>query len=96
MTWWEAHRDSEKRTFRQWLVGLPAGLLLGIAIFLNFSSGWNKQAAYVANASFNPVVLIIATLVIITFVAIFSKRYKWEVNEQKYRELKEKESKEAN
>lgn len=91
IAWWEANRDREKRVFRQWLIGLPAGLLFGIAIAINFFSGWNKQATYAANSSFNPLVLIIAVLAIITFVAIFTKRHKWEMNEQRYKEFKAKE-----
>ena len=91
IAWWEANRDREKRVFRQWLIGLPVGVLFGIAIAINFSSGWNKQAAYIANSSFNPMVLVIAVLIIVTFVAIFSKRHKWEMNEQRYKEFKAKE-----
>lgn len=93
ITWWEANRDKEKLVFRQWLIGLPIGMLFGIAIVINFSSGWNKQATYIASTSFNPIVLIIAILIISTFVAIFSKKHKWEMNEQRYKEFKAKENK---
>ncbi|HJU46182.1 MAG TPA: hypothetical protein VJ647_05315 [Chitinophagaceae bacterium] len=92
LAWWEANREKEKKVFRQWLIGLPIGMLFGIAIAVNFSSGWNKQAAYTAGNSFNPLVLIIAILIITTFVAIFSKKHKWEMNEQLYKEFKAKET----
>lgn len=92
IAWWEANRDREKRIFRQWLIGLPIGVLFGVAIAVNFSSGWNKQAAYTANTNFNPMVLVIAILIIVSFVAIFYKRHKWEMNEQRYKEFKEKEN----
>jgi uncharacterized membrane protein YdjX (TVP38/TMEM64 family) len=93
IAWWEANRHKEKQVFRQWLIGLPVGMLFGIAIAVNFLSGWNKQAAYASNRGFNPIVLIVAVLIIITFVAIFSKKHKWEMNEQQYKEFKAKEDK---
>lgn len=91
ITYWEANRDKQKRTFRQWLVGLPIGLLFGVPIFLNYALGWYKRAGMVAGSQFNPMVLIIAILAIITFMAIFYKQFQWDQYEQKYRELKSKE-----
>ena len=43
---------------------------------------------------FNPLVLLIALLVIVVFIAIFSKKHQWDMREQHYRELLAKESKE--
>ncbi len=81
---------------KQWLVGLPFGLLFGVPILINFFSGWYKSArmitnSQISNGEFNPLVLIVALLLIISFVAIFSKKQKWEMNDQRYRELKSKE-----
>lgn len=97
--YWEEHRNSEKRMLKQWLVGLPLGLLFGIPIIINLFSGWYKRAkmdlnGLVSNHEFNPLVLIIAFLLIVSFMAIFSKRHKWEMHEQKYRELIAKKEKE--
>jgi len=97
--YWEEHRDVEKKTIKQWLVGLPLGLLFGIPIIINFFSGWYKRASMdlnsrLTNNQFNPLVLIVAFLLIVSFVAIFSKRHKWEMHEQKYRELIAKKEKE--
>ena len=93
MSWWEQNRNKEKKWLKQWLLGLPLGLAFGLAILVNFFSGWYKRAnmvfnSQVANRDFNPLVLIIAMVLIASFIAIFSKRHKWEMNEQKYRELK--------
>ena len=93
VAWWEANRTREKQLFRQWLIGLPMGMLFGIGIAINYLAGWDKQAAYRANGSFNPLVLVIAMLIIITFVAVFSKKHKWDMNEQRYKEFKAKENK---
>ncbi len=97
--YWKENRDIEKKTFKQWLVGLPLGLLFGIPIIINFFSGWYKRAhmdlnSQLSNHEFNPLVLIIAFLLIVSFVAIFSKRHKWEMQEQKYLELLAKQEKE--
>ena len=99
VVYWKENRDIEKKTFKQWLVGLPLGLLFGIPIILNLFSGWYKRATMdlnsrLSNHEFNPMVLIIAFLLIVSFVAIFSKRHKWEMHEQKYRELLAKQEKE--
>ncbi|MEP6747327.1 MAG: hypothetical protein ABJB86_06360 [Bacteroidota bacterium] len=97
MEYWKQNRDKEKKIFRQLLFGLPLGLLFVVPIVLNFSSGWDKRATMWArgHTDDNSVsVIIIAALVILVFVAIFSKRHRWEMNEQAYRELESKQSKE--
>lgn len=102
--WWEENRVKEKRLFKQWLMGIPLGLLFAIPILLNFFSGWFKRAdmklnSQISNNQFDPLVLIIALLIIVSFIAIFSRKYKWEMNNQKYLELKakgERESKAVN
>ena len=45
----------------------------------------------IGNAQSNPMVLIVAVLAIAVFFAIFNKRHKWEMNEQRYLELKQAE-----
>ena len=101
VTYWEQYRDREKKVLKQWLLGLPLGLLFGILIFINFFSGWYKRAdmvlnGQISNHEFSPLVLLIALLLIVSFVAIFSKRHKWEMNEQRYKELKIKQDREEN
>ncbi len=93
IAFWEKNRDSQKRFMKQLMVGLPVGTIFVVAISLNFISGWNKQAvmALSAHASVIPV-LIIAALIITVFISVFSVKYKWEVNDQRYRELKAKEN----
>ena len=93
---WEKRRMAEKKTLKQWLVGLPVGLLFGVPIFINFFSGWYKRADMIVNSrmsnnELDPLVLLIAVVLIISFVAIFSKRHKWEMNEQRFKELKARE-----
>jgi hypothetical protein len=59
-----------------------------IPIVINFSSGWYKRAQMEANSEdFNPMVLMVALLLIVGFTAIFYQRHRWDQYEQRYREL---------
>jgi hypothetical protein len=95
MQYWEQNRTRQKKIFRQFLIGIPLGLLFAIPIVINFASGWYKRADMEANSGeFNPMVLLIALLIIVAFVAIFSRQHKWDQYEQRYKELAARQSKE--
>ena len=94
--YWKNNRENEKRTLRQLVIGLPVGLLFAVAIVAIFSSGWYQRAQMVAYSSFNPFVFLIALIAIIGFVAIFSKKHRWDMNEQRYQELINEQIKERN
>jgi len=86
--YWQYHRLKKRKVLKQLSVGLPLGVVIAAAIFINFFSGWDKRAQMVINA--NPsliLVLIIACLIIVVFITIFSVRHNWDLNEQRYREL---------
>jgi hypothetical protein len=93
--YWEANRLKRKRFFRQLAIGLPLGATLVMAIFINFLSGWHKQAETEirSQAQSQPnyaniiLVLVIAAVAIVVFTAVFSARHKWDMYEQRYREL---------
>lgn len=86
--YWKENRSKQKRLFRQFLMGIPLALLFVIPIVLNFFSGWYKRAAMITSTSeFNPGVLLLALVLIVVFVAIFSRKFRWEQNEQRYIEL---------
>lgn len=86
--YWRENRLKKRKIFRQTLISLPAGIIIVVAIFINFFSGWYKRATMVANANSSVfVVLLIAGILIVAFVAIFSSYHKWDVNETRYKEL---------
>ena len=89
--YWEENRIKQKRFFKQIAIGLPFGVLFAVAMFLNFTSGWDKRVTTITKTypSFKSliIVLLIAVLAIVVFVSVFSVRVKWEKHEQKYREL---------
>jgi len=94
ISYWKTNRDKQKRVFRQFLLGIPLALLFVIPIGLNFFSGWYKRAVMVSHSpDFNPGVLLLALLLILVFIAIFSRKFKWEQYEQRYRELLAREEK---
>lgn len=90
MDYWDTNREKQKSFVRQLFFGLPFGLLLGVGIVVLFESGWYERANMVAYSQSTPWVLIAAILIITVFTGVFYKRFKWETNEQRYKELQVK------
>ena len=91
MDWWEKNRDIRKKTSKQLMIGLPMASVFVFAILFNFFAGWYKRATMMMNTNSSLIlVLIIAAIAIVVFYSIFSMRYKWEMNEQRYKELQSK------
>jgi hypothetical protein len=92
--YWQNNRSKQKRVFRQFLLGVPLALLFVVPIAINFFSGWYKRAVMIRGTSdFSPGVLILALIIIVVFIAIFSRKFKWEQYEQRYVELLAKKEK---
>ncbi|MCX6316987.1 MAG: hypothetical protein NTW29_06835 [Bacteroidetes bacterium] len=90
--YWENNRNRKKRLLWQLAAGLPLGVFLALAISVNYFSGWYKRAAMEININTSGVLVVLVGLIlIIVFMAVFSAKHKWEMNEQRYRELKAKE-----
>ncbi|MFT4092111.1 MAG: hypothetical protein QM640_00635 [Niabella sp.] len=88
MKYWETNRLKKKKIFKQVLLGVPAGLVMMIAIFINFFSGWYKRATMEANADPSLfVILLIAGIIIVAFAGVFTSYHKWDINETRYKEL---------
>jgi uncharacterized membrane protein len=95
LAYWEGNRVKEKSLRRQLSLGIPIGILIGIGVILNFASGWYTRANMVANSQSTPIVLVIAVVIIALFCSVFYKRHRWDMNEQRYRELVHKQKKYA-
>ena len=93
--YWEENRVKEKSILKQFFPGLPIGLALGAGILLCLDSGWYIRANMVAQGESSPVVLFIAIAGIVAFMGFFYKKFRWEMNEQAFKELKIKEEKAA-
>ena len=89
IVYWEQNRLKKKKVLRQLYVGLPLAVVMVIAIFANFFSGWYKRAEMVMRREQSSLILVlmIAAVLIVIFVVIFSARHRWDINEQRYREL---------
>jgi hypothetical protein len=89
--YWERNRGKQKLFLKQLAIGLPFGVLFAVAMFLNFSTGWDKRVADITKTypAFKSLILVllIALLGIVVFVSVFSVRVKWEKYEQRYKEL---------
>jgi predicted neutral ceramidase superfamily lipid hydrolase len=86
--YWQANRLKRKSLQSYLSAGLPLGVLMVAATLINIYSDWFKGAARVFNTNSNYfLIVVIACILIIFFFVIFSARFKWEMNEQYYREL---------
>jgi len=91
---WEVDRLRKRKLLRQLSIGLPLSVVLVVAIFVNFFSGWYKKADMAIRSSSSLIlVLVIAAVLIVVFTTVFSVRHKWDLNEQRYRELLAKKDK---
>ena len=87
--YWEYNRLKKKKILKQLSVGLPLGVLLVVAIFINLFSGWDKRAQMIINTDPSIIIiLVIASLLIVIFIVIYSARHQWDLNEQRYKELR--------
>lgn len=86
--YWEKNRVKEKSVLKQFFPGIPIGLAIGAAVLLVLESGWYERANMVENSESNPIVLFIAIAGIVAFTGFFYKKFRWEMNEQAYQELK--------
>ena len=93
IAYWKANREKRKKVWNQLALGLPLAVVLILAIFINFFSNWYDKATILRNEEVRKhdasliLVLVAAALLITVFVVIFSVRHKWDINEQRYREL---------
>jgi len=95
IAFWEANRGRKKVFIRYFQYGLPMGVAIGGGILINLFSGWDKRATMVANTDPSLIlILLIALILIVIFMSVFTFRHRWDINEQRYRELLSKRDKE--
>jgi cytochrome b561 len=94
LEYWEHNRLKKRKITKQLSIGLPIGVLLVIGIFASVFVRWDKHAdvqmreerQYTVGPTLI-LVFIIAALLIVGFIVIFSARHNWDLNEQRYKEL---------
>jgi hypothetical protein len=94
LKFWGENRNKVQTGIRQYRVGLSIGLVFGIGIIINLTSGWYSRANMVANSQSTPIVLLTGILIISIFCSYFYRQFRREANEQRYKELIFKKEKE--
>lgn len=92
LNFWEANGNKQKKFFYQLLIGLPLGLVFAFPILVSvIFHDWYKRMIFISSSQ---VTLILITVFgIAVFFALFRMKFKWEENEQRYKELKFKQKK---
>ena len=94
MLYWERERGKRKGFGNKLLSGLPMAMLFSLPIVLLVivvyfvSPEWYTKIADTSSGTF--ITVIIAVFLCIIFFSYFRMHYKWEMNEQLYRELLKK------
>ena len=90
LEFWEKNRDKQKKLLHQLALGLPLGLVFALPILLSvLFHSWYKNMIYISGSQVT--VILITVLGIAVFFALIRMKFKWENNEQLYKELKFKE-----
>ncbi len=85
--YWENNRENERMFFRQLGYGLPRGLIFGLPILLAvLFHDWYKNMIPISKSQI--ILIAIAVLGITLFYSIFRMNFRWDQNEQLYKELK--------
>lgn len=87
LVYWSDNREKQRTSFRPFFIGLSGGFAIGISILLVLESGWYERANMVANSRLSSVVLLVAILIISVFMAFFYRKFRWEMQEQRYLEM---------
>ncbi|MDE3213432.1 MAG: hypothetical protein KGM98_09365 [Bacteroidota bacterium] len=91
LEYWELNREKEGSTLRQISLSLPFGLVFALPVLIAvLFHGWYKNMIYISNSQL--LVIIIGVIAVAFFFALIRGKVKWERNEQLYKELKYKQS----
>jgi uncharacterized protein YacL len=95
LRYWESDRELRSKFTHKLISGLPMATMFALPILLFvgmvyvFLPDWYAKVSATQSGSF--VMVVIAVLICILFFAYFRMHFKWEMNEQLYKELKQKE-----
>ena len=100
--YWETYRIPHNSFSSKLLRGLPVAIMFGLPIILFILSvyiyfpDWYTKISNTTSGSF--VTIVIAVFIAILFFSYFRMHFKWEMNEQLYKELiyKQKKAQAAN
>ena len=94
MIYWEKEKDSRNTFSAKLIQGLPMAalfcspiLLFIAAVYLFFPEWYTKVSSRLPGSI---ITIVIAVIICVLFFSYFRMQYKWENNEQLYKELKQK------
>ena len=90
IAYWQEKRGENKLSPFFFIKGFAIGLIMGVLVIISVVTGWYKRAYMDANTKLNPYLLLVAIVLIAVFLAVFYNSFKYEQNEQLYKELKRK------
>jgi len=96
LRYWEKNRESESTFSSKLLSGIPMAILFTLPILLLvltvwlFIPDWYMKISKTSPGMF--ISAIFAMILIVLFYSFFRMQFKWENNEQLYKELKNKEN----
>lgn len=97
MAYWEREKESRNSFSAKLTGGIPMAALFSVpillfitAVYLFFPEWYTKISSRLPGSIF---IIVLAVMICILFFSYFRMQYKWEMNEQLYRELKNKENK---
>ena len=94
--YWSGPRQRKKQFLRKFSIGLPLGVLIVVALMVNFLSGWYEKADMVLRQNSSLIIVVlVAALGIVIFIVLFSAHHKWDQNELLYQELMKKKEEET-
>ncbi len=92
--YWESNREKQKKLLYKLAIGLPVGLVFSLPVLLSvLFHDWYKTMIFISSTQIT--LVLITVFGIAVFFALFKMKFKWEENEQRYKELKFKQSKNA-
>ena len=68
------------------MIGLSSGFAIGVCVIALMESGWYERANMEANSKLNYLVLLLAIMGISFFMAFIYRKFRWEMQEQRYLE----------
>lgn len=95
LKYWEENREPHRSFISKLTRGLPMAMLFGLPILLLIvviyflSPEWYTKVSSALAGSVS--IIVIAVLLAILFYAFVRMHFKWEMNDQLYKELKQKE-----
>ena len=88
---WAVQRTKRKSFSARLSSGLPLGVMIVVALFASILTGWYDRATMIIKTHGSVIlIVVIAAVGIVGFMAYFSSQHEWDQNEERYQFLLQK------